>query len=369
MKYLNIKFSFFFFLQLLVLASCKNNEKLNSDEDLKKKTVINQLEVMTDMVEDVIFKKQVISNGIIEARNRSEMRFRQTDNILSINVKNGDLVEKGQIIACLDQNYIFNLNEQAKREFDVAKDKLSLEKINYNFTHTPDSLIPQHILSIIKNRSGYNEAEARLKNKQIMLDQTNLRAGFKGRVANINTKEGNFINSSEVFCVLFSHEELDLIFHILESELPFISLKQIVRTHTYGNNQKQFIGEIIEINPVVDSNGLIRIKAKINNPSLELFDGMNMKIIIEQPLLNVISIPKESVVLRSNKEVVFTIKNGKSKWNYVNIIDQNMRYYAVKQGGVKVGDTIIVSNHANLSHDVKVIHNFIHNRQDKIIQP
>lgn len=354
------------FLAFLCLACQeKQADSVADNSQDQQKTNNNEVVVNTTVVEDKIFNKQILANGIIEARHRSEMRFRQTDNIQKIYAKNGDIVQKGQLIAQLDQTNIINLLDQAERELASASTRLLEEKANYGIHKKPDSLIEPHILTVIKNRSGFNEAEARVTNKKIMLEQTEIRAPFYGRVANLNTKEGNFISSADIFCTLISHQELDVIFHVLESELTYLFLHQKVKLYPFGQPQKKYQGKIIEINPLVEENGLIRIKAKILNPSLNLYDGMNMKIQIEEEVKEVISIPKEALVLRSNREVVFSLEDGKSKWNYVKLVDENTANYAITEG-VKLGDTIIISNNMNLAHDAQVKANFVPPVQDSI---
>ena len=76
---------------------------------------------------------------------------------------------------------------------------------------------------------------------------------------------------------------------------------------------------------------------------------------VNKQVKNVIVVPKEALVLRSNKKVVFTLENGVAKWNYVTELHENSTHYAIKKGeNLKRTDTIIVSGNMNLSHDAKV---------------
>ncbi|WGH74115.1 hypothetical protein P8625_08265 [Tenacibaculum tangerinum] len=100
------------------------------------------------------------------------------------------------------------------------------------------------------------------------------------------------------------------------------------------------------------------MKAKITSENTGLLDGMNAKILINRPLENVILIPKEALVLRTNREVVFTKENDLAKWNYVEIAGENKDSYAIKKG-LKLTDTIIVSGNLNLAHDAKVNATFV----------
>ena len=162
----------------------------------------------------------------------------------------------------------------------------------------------------------------------------------------------------EVICI-GSNEE----FSVLENELSFVKKNLAVTITSFVDKSKNYMGVVSEINPMVDENGLIQVKAKVNIPDNTLFDGMNVKVIINQPIHDVIVIPKEALVLRSNKEVVFTVKEGLAKWNYVEVLDENSSSYALKKG-LKLGDTIIVSGNMNLSHDARVAPIFIGEQED-----
>ena len=163
--------------------------------------------------------------------------------------------------------------------------------------------------------------------------------------------------------ILVSHQQLEVVFSVLENELSFVKKNQAVTITSFVDKSKNYMGVVSEINPMVDENGLIQVKAKVNIPDNTLFDGMNVKVIINQPIHDVIVIPKEALVLRSNKEVVFTVKEGLAKWNYVEVLDENSSSYALKKG-LKLGDTIIVSGNMNLSHDARVAPIFIGEQED-----
>ncbi len=146
---------------------------------------------------------------------------------------------------------------------------------------------------------------------------------------------------------------MEVSFSVLENEFAFVSKGQEIDIQSFANKNRHFKGVITEINPIVDKNGLIKIKAKVTSKNTGLLDGMNVKIFINKPLKNVLVIPKKALVLRSNKEVVFTVEKGLAKWNYVEVVGENSNSYAVKKG-LKTTDTIIVSGNLNLSHDAKI---------------
>ncbi len=50
-------------------------------------------------------------------------------------------------------------------------------------------------------------------------------------------------------------------------------------------------GSISEINPLVDENGMVRIKARVNG-SNKLFDGMNVRVSVKRSVGEQLVIPK-----------------------------------------------------------------------------
>jgi RND family efflux transporter MFP subunit len=345
-----------FILLLIFLLSCNNTNTANLAEASETTISVNNvgITVSSQVLEKQVFQKQIIANGKVAAQQKSELRFKTTERIANIKVKNGQKVHKGQLLATLDNDLLANKLDKTKLDVAKANSKLQEEKINYSISDT----ITISILKELHIKSGYLEAQNELENAQLLFNQTILKAPFSGVVANIETKTGNYITGSDIFCTLIDQQQQDVVFSVLENEMSFIENKQALEITSFVDSDKKYIGSITEINPLVDDNGLIQIKATIKNSDNFLFDGMHVKIVINKPLTNVIVIPKEALVLRSNKEVVFTIEDGLAKWNYVEVRDENSTSYAIKKG-LKLRDTIIISGNMNLSHDAKVNTSFL----------
>ena len=341
-------------LIVLVLISCNGGNKSTDNglqDEVSNISQVGEIEIEAVELKESVFEKQIISNGIVEATQNSQLRFKTSERIASIKVKNGQLVNSGQVLAVLDNAILENQLNKARLEFDKAKSQLQEEKINFGIADS--GAIDPIVLKNLQIKSGFLEAQNTLENAQLLYQQTILRAPFKGVVANLEAKTGNYITSGDVFCNVLSQQDLQVVFSVLESDLPYIQNNQEIQINTFSNGSKTYKGNISEINPLVDENGLIQVKGKVNNPEKLLFNGMHIKVVINQPIENVIVIPKEALVLRSNKEVVFTVENGLAKWNYVEVLDENSSSYAIKKG-LKLEDTVVVSGNMNLAHDARV---------------
>ncbi len=345
---------FYYLILIFFIISC---DKVDQSLDLANENRENfnpvGINVTTRLIDSTIFQQQLISNGVVEARYRSELSFKTIEQVTKIHVENGQTVQAGSVLAELDNTLLKSQFENAKIAFVDAERRLEAEKIKFGLNITPDDEIDPRVLKTIYQNSGYKAAENDLTTAGILLDQSLLRAPFDGVVANLTIKVGNFVAPREVFCVLLSHQKLDVIFHVLEGDLSVIAKGQTVNIIPFYFKNETFEGEIVEINPLVNEEGLVRIKARLFNPSTTMIDGMNVKVEINRPINDVIVIPKEALVLRSNREVVFTVINGLVQWNYVNIIAENMGHYAVREG-LNPGDTLIVSGNLNLTQGAHV---------------
>ncbi|WP_026776327.1 efflux RND transporter periplasmic adaptor subunit [Polaribacter sp. Hel_I_88] len=346
---------FYLLLLIFFLNSCVNQSEKKIIDGNESKVVINDatVDVAVSTISMHHFMSKLLLNGKIVTNQKNDLFFRINEKITKLNIENGQKINKNQKLASLENSLLRNNVEKAKIELRKVENKLSEEKINYGQEN-----ITLDIINKLKIKNGFLEAINKLERAQIEYEQTILKAPFSGVIANLEKKEGDFITTSDVLCTLINPDNLEVSFSVLENEFQFVFKGQDVEIHSFVNKGEFLKGTITEINPLVDKNGLIKIKAKVLSKKTNLLDGMNVKIFINKSLKDVIVIPKEALVLRSNRQVVFTLEKGLAKWNYVEVAGENNNSYAIKKG-LKVSDTIIVSDNLNLSHDAKVNTTFI----------
>jgi membrane fusion protein (multidrug efflux system) len=84
---------------------------------------------------------------------------------------------------------------------------------------------------------------------------------------------------------------------------------------------------------------------------------MNVKVSIKRAIPGQLVVPKQSVVLRQNREVLFRYTKGTAYWTYINVLDENENQYSViaaEGATLELGDTVIISNNLNLAHESEV---------------
>ncbi len=342
------------------LCNCRGGGDNDAGEDtnLAKQEYFaekNPVTVMT--LESRNFNKELISNGRLEACNRSVIGFVSSGIIDNVVAGVGEYVEKGDVISVLDNRDAMADVENAELSFRKAEIQLIDRLLGYGYSSLADTVkIPGETLNLYKISSGYSEAKVALGTARRNLENCTLRAPFSGKVADINTK--TFETASNEFCTIIDDSYMDVKFSILETEYSFVSIGQQVKVSPFNDPQTQIEGKVTNINPTVNDNGQIDVIARVVNNG-RLLDGMNIKIIIENSVPDQLVVPKNAVVIRDNMNVLFRYVDGKSLWTYVNVLMSNSTEHVVEANtsrgaDLNIGDLVITSGNLNLGDNTAV---------------
>jgi membrane fusion protein, multidrug efflux system len=316
---------------------------------------VNEVEVA--VLERGVFNKEIVSNGKLKAFRKSDLTFKVSGELKIIRVRNGQAIDRTQTIAELDQFEYRQRLEHAEVNVKRTSIELKDELILYGGSKFKEDSFPPEIYEGAAIRSGYLTALTDLKTAQLDLDATILKAPFSGKVANLKYNAYETINTGEVFCTIIDDSKFEVEFYLLESEINEVALQDKITIVPFSRSIT-FNGVISEINPLVDENGLVLVKAAVTNNGT-LWEGMNVKVFIQKQEFGHLIVPKSAVVMRQNQEVLFKYINGAAYWTYVITGLENSSYYSVlghrdKGGVLQEGDTIIISNNLNLAHETKV---------------
>jgi RND family efflux transporter MFP subunit len=340
---------------IFCLFSCSSKKAQEEQSGETTTNVENKAtEVRTKLLKYQDFSYELISNGTIAAMNKAELRFQSQEIIRKIFVKNGDKVIKGQKLAELDKFKLEIDKNQAIESLERAKLELQDILIGQGYSINDTLNIPADIMKVVKIKSNYEQSRNNYIIAEHNLGAATLYAPFDGVVANLKVKEFN-LPGSEAFCTIIDMRNPEVTFNVLENELQRINLKYKVLVSPVAMPSYIAEGHISEINPVVDKNSMINVKASISNKENKLYEGMNVKVRVQLLLGKQLIVPKSAVVLRNNREVVFRLKNNnKAAWVYVKTGQENSDSYVITEG-LNEGDQIIYEGNFNLADDAPVI--------------
>ena len=345
------------FITFILFISCqKESDQETTAAATQSSPNITQVAVVEAKTQP--FALQLLSNGRISAQGRASLQFKVQGVIEHIYVSNGQSVSAGALLAQLDNSAQQVAVEQAQVQLKEARLELNKLLIEYGGEDQDSSSVRPRIWEAVKTKSGYYRAVANLHSARLQVQNTYLRAPYAGVVANLKTKAHNPTTMSEPFCTLLSRAEVLVEFAVLESELSVVQVGQTARVQPVAMEGRSYGAVVSEVNPFVNEQGLVLVKARIQNADKQLFEGMNARVIIEKQLGSQLIVPKEAVVERSGRKVVFCYEAqndtlGLAKWHYVTIAHENQTHIAIGEG-LKAGEKVIVEGNLNLGHDARV---------------
>ncbi|WP_083382136.1 efflux RND transporter periplasmic adaptor subunit [Flavobacterium commune] len=355
----NLIILFYLILVFLFFQSCTKSKAADETTIEKKNYVAEKNEVETIVLKNEYFQKELVSNGKIIATQKNSVQFEVSDKLEHLYVKNGDNVRKGQLLATLNS---FKYQQRlARAEIELKKAKFQFEDMLVGrgiFTTKRDS-IPKAIYDMVASRTGYDAALLELKTAQFELRSTKLIAPFNGKVANIESRVYENVNAGKSFMTLIDDSVFEVEFYLIESEMKDVAINSSVQIIPFALG-KIYSGHISSINPLIEKNGTILVKAVVKNDG-KLTEGMNVKVRIQKEVKGQLVVPKSAVVLRDNQEVLFKVVDGKAYWTYIQTILENSSSYSViahpdkSSATLNLGDTVIVSGNLNLAHDSEVV--------------
>lgn len=300
------------------------------------------------------FEMELVSNGKVEAREKAVLNFLVADIIDSVYVTNGCRVKQGEAIALVDGHKAGEQLRDARLNLEKMKLELRSRLMSEGINELEDTAdIPSHRLHTIMLQSGYTSAVN--AHEKAMTEYANIRtrAPFDGVVADLEAKPFNPSSAYKNLCTLINDAQMEVVFNVLETEIGHIHQGMDVELTPYANNKVTLYGKVTEVNPRIDENGMVRIKATTDNRQHSLVDGMNVNIILKRQIENKLIVPKTAVLPRQGKKVVFVHENGKAIWKYVTTGVENSKEISI-ESGLQEGEEVIYENNLGLSHESEV---------------
>ncbi len=350
-----MKIGTFITVTLFIIASCspKQSETAEDSQAARAGFVEEKNLVDTVVLKRENFKRQIVTNGKLRAVRRSDLTFLVNGIISEIFVKNGQHTIKGDRIAMLDTKDLETKLKLANERMEKAELDLADYLIGYGYGRDT-SAVPAEFLKIARIKSGYNSSANDLKQTIRDLQNATLIAPFSGKIANIEGRV--FQSGAGTFCTLIDDSRFEVEFGLLESELSFIKPGSSVKVASFSDPDSWYSGVVSQINPLVDDKGQIKVMAVVSNNQGKLLEGMNVKVIAETLVKGRLVVPKSSVVMRDNFDVLFRVNpvTGKAMWTYVKVEMSNTDYHSVtghkeKNSEIAEGDIVIVSGNLNLA--------------------
>lgn len=278
----------------------------------------------------------------IEAEEETEVVAKVSGVVKSLEVEEGDYVNRGDILVRLDDEEIkVRLNQSA-----ASLNRLeSLYKRNREL-HEKGLISTEEFQ---KSKYDYREQKAAYRMAELNLKYASIRTPISGVVSERMIKVGNMVlQNSPVFRVT-GLNPLIAVLHIPEKRLGSLENGQDVKLRVDALGGKIVEGRIKRISPVVDpETGTVKVTVETLNCSENLKPGMFTRVnIIHDVHRDTALLPKDAVISEDTESVVFVLKDSTAYRRKVRIGFRNTTHVEVVSG-LEVGDTVVTTGKSSL---------------------
>jgi RND family efflux transporter MFP subunit len=208
-------------------------------------------------------------------------------------------------------------------------------------------------------RSGVATSRAALERARLDVERTEIRAPFTGVIAELRLSPGQQLQVNQAICRLVDNADVEAEVGVLESDLAGIELGRpaLLAIPALADTLPVTVDVI---SPEVDRESrTCRVLMRLADRRGRVRPGMFVRAAIAGRILDDrLVVPREALLTREGRPLVFKIEDDQAKWLYVALGERNERLVEitrVEQGGtLEAGDPVIVSNHLTLAHNAKV---------------
>ena len=193
------------------------------------------------------------------------------------NAREGKRVRKGDLLFQLDteecEDQIRQL-EVSLREKELAwRDIL----IGQGYAWEDTASVPRQKLEFARVKSGYASTRVQYEIAVRQLRKTRIEAPSSGFIYDLKLYPNDYAKTTEPCCVIVNTERLNVVFYILEQDLNELSVGERIAVTPAVDKDRAYEATITRILPIVDENGMIKVKARITDPE-GLWPGMSVMI-------------------------------------------------------------------------------------------
>lgn len=294
------------------------------------------LPVSVKILKGESIQKKIKATGTVLADESVELTTETSGMITGIYFDEGDKVQKGALLARINDADLRAEMNKVRKEIELAKIQLK----RYS------QLLENEAVS----RSEYDQAQTQLLTLKAdsaltiaKIRKTELRAPFSGKIGLRNISPGAYVISGTSIATLVNDDELKIQFAVAEQYAQSVKEGQVILFNTSAD-KTQRSAKIYAVNPLIDeATRTIEIRAKYDNSKDSIKAGAfaNIEVVLGKKD-NALKVPAQAVALELGAEKIYVIEDGKCKSLTIKTgIRSDSQIEIVS--GAEVGDSVITS--------------------------
>ena len=310
-------------------------------------------------------------NGYVKANNPIGIFVDKKLKVKEVFIKNGDFVEKGQILMTFDDDETNKLNRS------IEKERINLQKIQRDLNTTRELY---KLGGASKDEVRNLEDSARIT--QLNIDEyvevlsktaTEVRSPVDGVVSNLKAQENYLVDTDSSLLEIIDADDLRIIVEIPEYNTQTVKLGQSIKVRQdISDDDKVYDGEITKISRLSTTSSMtgenvLEAEVKTNEIIPNLVPGFKIKAVLQlkSDVKNII-IPKIALQNEEGKYFVYTLdeKNTirKKIITIKNIVGDNI----IVLSGLNPGEEIVLTPDNRLRDGLVLAEGDNHNSSEEV---
>ena len=310
-------------------------------------------------------------NGYVKANNPIGIFVDKKLKVKEVFIKNGDFVEKGQILMTFDDDETNKLNRS------IEKERINLQKIQRDLNTTRELY---KLGGASKDEVRNLEDSARIT--QLNIDEyvevlsktaTEVRSPVDGVVSNLKAQENYLVDTDSSLLEIIDADDLRIIVEIPEYNSQTVKIGQSIRVRQdISDDDKVYNGEITKISRLsttssMTGENILEADVKTNETIPNLVPGFKIKAVLQlkSDVKNII-IPKIALQNEEGKYFVYTLdeKNTirKKIITIKNIVGDNI----IVLSGLNPGEEIVLTPDNRLRDGLVLAEGDNHNSSEEV---
>jgi RND family efflux transporter MFP subunit len=298
--------------------------------------------------------------------------------LVAVNVKLGDRVRRGQVIARIEDREIVEQVRQAEASHRVGEATIRQREADLNLAQTNversrnlfgRQLLPKQTLddaearylsaeaALDLARAQLAQSDARLQELRINLANTNVVSPVDGFVARRNLDVGAFASQNQPVVSVVDISSLRLVANVVEKDLRAVTVGDRATVNVDAYPGETFSGQIARVAPVLDpSTRTATMEVEIQNRDGRLKPGMYARVdLTVEDKSNVLVIPKIALIDSQGERGVYQPgDDNKAKFKAVKVGIENNETAEII-AGLTEGEQIVSTGAGALRRDDQLV--------------
>jgi membrane fusion protein, multidrug efflux system len=242
--------------------------------------------------------------GTTQANESVEITSKASNTVTAIRFEEGEVVERGAVLVEMDAS-------QARASLAEAEASLVRSKSQYDRSRDLQSRQALSMADLELVVASLKADEARVAAAQARLDDTVIRASFKGRTGFRHVSVGSFVSPGTVITTLDDTSVIKLDFTVSETYLFVLRRGLPVKAAATGLPDRTFDGVVTNMDSRVDPvTRSVLVRAELANTEGLLRQGMFMTVSLQGDVEPTLLVPEEALVPERGHAYVFVVKNN-----------------------------------------------------------